>query len=129
MDWWDSLIDGAPMDNKSTPSLKRFYRLMNRKFFDSSLPDNVVVRWDSTEPDVACTEKHDKDNPTAYVITFNPKKNPTKSILLAAMLHEMVHIAAGWKDNHGPLFSKWHRKLTKRGAFEKHAVLKDVTLF
>ena len=45
MDWWSELIDGAPMrDGKSTPSLKRYYRLLNRKFFNGDLPDNVIVQ-------------------------------------------------------------------------------------
>jgi hypothetical protein len=129
LDWWEELINGAPMDGKSTPSLKKYYRLLNRKFFNGDLPDNVVVRWDADEPDVACTQKMDKDDPTAYVIGFNRKKNPTKSLLLSAMLHEMVHVATKFTDNHGPAFDAWHRKLVKRGAFKKSAVLKDVTLF
>jgi|SRR5580698_2836378 hypothetical protein len=129
MDWWESLIEGAPMEGKSTPELKRWYRKLNRMFFGGTLPDNVIVRWDASEPDVACTAKRDKDDPTAYVIGFNRKKNPTKSLLLSAMLHEQVHVATDLKDNHGPLFDAWHKKLVKRGAFKKGAVLKDVTLF
>jgi hypothetical protein len=130
MDWWSELIDGAPMkDGKSTPELKRWYRKLNRLFFNGELPDNVVVRWDASEPDVACTEKRDKDDPTAYVIGFNRKKNPTKSLLLSAMLHEMVHCATEFKDEHGPAFDKWHKRLVRRGAFKKGAVIPDVTLF
>jgi hypothetical protein len=129
MDWWNSLIEGAPMDGKSTPELKRWYRKLNRKFFNGDLPDNVIVRWDADEPDVACTEKRDKDDPTAYVIGFNRKKNPTKSLLLSAMLHEMIHCATEFKDQHGPAFDKWHKRLVRRGAFKKGAIIPDVTLF
>ena len=129
MDWWDKLIEDAPMESKSTPELKRWYRKLNRLYFGGELPDNVIVRWDSSEPDVACTEKRDKEDPTAYVITFNPKKNPTKSILLSAMLHECVHVATAFKDNHGEAFHKWHKKLVNRGAFRKGAVIPDITLF
>ena len=129
MDWWDKLIEDAPMDKKSNPELKRWYRKINRLYFSGALPDNVVVHWDSTEPDVACTEKLDKDDPTAYIITFNPKKNPTKSILLSSLLHEMVHVFLKFSDNHGPAFDKAHRMLVKKGAFRKGALIPNVTLF
>ncbi len=114
----------------SDSSLKRYYRLMNKKFFEGTLPDNVIVRWahPGEEPDCASTQQFPQDQ-NQYLIILNRAKCTTSSIKIAVLLHEMVHVATHYTDNHGPLFSEWHRILTQRGAFTKGAVLKDITLF
>jgi hypothetical protein len=122
---WSQMLKG-----KSDPSLKRYYRLMNSKFFEGTLPDNVLVRWarPGEESDCASTERRPQD-PNQYVILLNRKKCASASIKLVHLLHEMVHVATHNRDDHGSDFSAWHRLLTQRGAFEKGAVLKDITLF
>ena len=131
LDWWDELIGSTAVGiGQSNAELKKWYRKLNAKFFNGDLPDNVLLQWATPEqePDIASCEPR-SDGTNCYKLLFNRLKNPTKTLLLSAMLHEMVHIATKYKDNHGPAFDAWHKKLTKRGAFKKGAVLKDVTLF
>ena len=122
----------AAMINKgrSDPSFKKYYRLMNSRFFEGTLPDNVLVRWarKGEESDCASTE-HRPQDPNQYVILINRAKCTTASIKIAALLHEMIHVATHFSDEHGPAFDSWHKMLTQRGAFQKGAVLKDITLF
>lgn len=117
--------------DQSDRSLKAYYRLINKRFFNGELPDNVVVRWARAgeEKDVACTEKLNPDNKNKYLILLNRAKNPTASIKLASLLHEAVHVATQYRDNHGEAFDDWHKKLTDRGAFKKGALLANITLF
>lgn len=117
--------------DQSDRSLKRWYREINRRFFKGELPDNVIVRWARAgeEKDVACTEKLNPDSKNKYLILLNRAKNPTPSIKLSSLLHETVHIATNYKDEHGEAFDDWHKKLTERGAFRKGALLSNITLF
>jgi hypothetical protein len=117
--------------DKSDPSLKRYYRLLNTKFFNGTLPDNVIVRWARVgeEADCASTGHCKPQDPNQYVILLNRKKCASPSIKVVHLLHECVHVATHMKDDHGPEFDAWHKLLTQRGAFVKGAVLKDTTLF
>ena len=74
--------------------LKRYYDEINRRFFQDELPRNVIVRWarEGEEKDVACTEKANPDSKHSYLILLNREKNPTPSIMLSSLAHEMVHI-------------------------------------
>ena len=119
-------------DSHSDGSLKKWYRIINRKFFNNELPDNVIVRWARAgeEKDCAsCSPIDNPDNKNKYLILLNRSKNPTASIKLSALAHEMVHIATNYKDEHGDAFSEWHEKLTTRGLFRKGALLSNITLF
>lgn len=111
--------------------LKRYYDEINRRFFQDELPRNVIVRWARAgeEKDVACTEKSNPDSKHSYLILLNREKNPTPSIMLSSLAHEMVHVATKFKDDHGDAFDEWHKKLTDRGLFRKGAVLSNITLF
>jgi hypothetical protein len=116
----------------SDRSLKNYYRIINKKFFNGELPDNVVIRWATAgeEKDVAsCSPIDNPDNKNKYLILLNRAKNPTASIKLSALAHEMVHVATQYRDEHGPAFDEWHEKLTQRGLFRKGALLSHVTLF
>jgi hypothetical protein len=119
-------------DPHSDASLKKWYRLINKKFFSQELPDNVIVRWARAgeESDVAsCSPVDNPDNKHKYLIILNKSKNPTASIKLSSLAHEMVHIATHCKDEHGDAFDDWHKKLTDRGLFKKGALLSNITLF
>jgi len=119
-------------DTSSDPSLKKWYRNINKRFFNNVLPDNVIVRWARAgeEKDVAsCSPIDNPDNKNKYLILLNRAKNPTASIKMSSLAHEMVHVATNYKDEHGPAFDEWHEKLTQRGLFRKGAVLAHVTLF
>ena len=112
-------------------TLKQWYAHINRKYFYDELPANVIVRWANPgeEKDVACTEKLTDDDTHSYQILLNKAKNPTSSIKLASLVHEMIHIATKYKDNHGPSFEEWRVKLGERGIFRKGALLKGLTIF
>jgi len=115
---------------RSDPTLKRWYSTINKKFFYGELPSNVIVRWalPGEENDIACTERLYGDK-HSYEILLNREKNRTHSQKLNSLIHEMTHVATHYRDNHGPLFDEWHKKLTDRGAFKKGALLKGISLF
>jgi len=94
-------------DTSSDASLKKWYRVINKKFFLGELPDNVIVRWARAgeESDVAsCSPIDNPDNKNVYLILLNRAKNPTASIKMSSLAHEMVHVATKYKDDHGPAF-------------------------
>lgn len=115
---------------RSDPSLKKWYSVINKKFFYGELPSNVIVRWSlpGEEKDVASLGRAE-DHRHSFILLLNRDKNPTRSIKLSALLHEMIHIATDMRDNHGPLFEEWRVKLGERGAFKKGALLKGISLF
>src|ERR1035437_6130593 len=117
-------------DGKSDKSLKRYYNIINKKFFYGELPTNVIVRWAELgeEKDIASTNPPKKAC-HSYVILLNHDKVTTRSIKLSSLLHETIHVATQLNDNHGSAFSEWHVKLMERGAFKKGALIRGITLF
>lgn len=115
---------------RSDKTLKKWYSLINKKFFYGELPQNVVVRWSlpGEEKDVASLEKS-ADHRHSFILLLNKEKNPTLSIKLSSLLHEMIHVATGNRDDHGPLFEAWRVKLGSRGTFKKGALIKGTCLF
>jgi hypothetical protein len=115
---------------KSDRTLKRWYQIINKRFFYGELPANVIVRWavPGEENDIACTERL-VGKRHSYEILLNREKNKTNSIKLASLVHEMIHIATHYRDNHGKLFEEWRAKLGERGVFKKGALLRGITLF
>jgi len=116
---------------RSDRTLKRWYLLINKKFFYGELPTNVIVRWalPGEEKDIACTERLVNSKRHSYEILLNREKNPTNSIKLTSLAHEMIHVATHYKDSHGPLFDGWRHRLGERGLFKKGALLKGITIF
>lgn len=116
---------------RSDRTLKRWYRTINKKFFFDELPANVIVRWalSGEESDIASCTKHESGNRHSYEILLNREKNRTNSQKLSTLVHEMIHVATHYRDDHGPLFAEWHAKLTERGIFKKGALLKGICLF
>jgi hypothetical protein len=123
---------------QSDKRLKRYYNLINKKFFNNELPHNVCVRYvneDDKDEEYNCEEKYygwlsePEDNRHKWTIIISKPKNPGRTALLTTLAHEMVHVATNKRDDHGPAFSEWHETLTARGLFRKSAVLKGLTLF
>jgi hypothetical protein len=122
---------------KSDPTLKKWYRLINKKFFDSKLPKDVCVRW--AEPfedhDERWEEKYfgsadaAKDGAHSYVIVMSRIKNTAASVRMLTLAHEMCHVATECKDDHGPAFEEWRQYIGDRGFFKKGAVRKGLTIF
>ena len=115
---------------RSDRTLKKWYSVINKKFFFGELPANVIVRWalPGEEKDTACCTEYEKER-YCFDICLNRAKNPTNAQKLSTLVHEMIHVATRCSDNHGPMFDEWHKKLTERGAFKKGALLKGVCLF
>jgi len=115
---------------RSDRTLRRWYLLINKKFFYGELPTNVIVRWANPgeEKDIACTEKL-VGKKHSYEILLNREKCKTNSQKLESLLHEMIHVATHYRDDHGPLFEEWRKTLGERGAFKKGALLRGITLF
>lgn len=122
---------GSLTEMRSDRTLKSYYREINTVYFLNELPDNVCVRWaedEDEEPDFASTDfGHDGRN--AFEIILNREKNEAASVRLQSLVHEMVHVATGLKDSHGPAFDRWHKILTERGLFKRGALLRNITLF
>lgn len=123
---------------QSNRALKRYYRTINRRFFDGELPDNVCVRWvddSDLEEDAKCEEKYNgfayRSNETPHfgVIVLNPELKKDKGHLLSVLAHEMIHLATNFRDSHGEAFEAWRLKLSDKGFFRKGALLKNLTLF
>lgn len=118
------------MDGTSNRALKAWYVRINKRFFYGELPSNVIVRWSETgeEKDIAGTGRA-QNKRYSFVIALNRQKITTRSIKLSTLLHEMIHVATKYRDEHGYAFEAWRVKLGERGAFLKGALIKGVTLF
>jgi hypothetical protein len=123
---------------RSNPALKRWYRTINKKYFDSKLTNNVCVRWANDDDDGDVSRFEEKvfgwadradDGYHEYVIVMSKKLNKAEPTKLTTLAHEMCHIATELRDEHGPAFSAWHEHLTARGFFTKGALRKGLTIF
>ncbi len=115
---------------QSNRTLKGWYNKINTRFFYDELPSNVIVRWalPGEEKDIACTERL-VDKRHSYEILLNREKNKTNSIKLSSLVHEMIHVATKYRDQHGPAFEEWRVRIGERGIFKKGALLKSITIF
>ena len=125
---------------QSDKTLRRWYRSINRRFFDGELPDNVCVRWAlDTAEELRDEERYfgwaDKcegknaDSVHSHFIVMSRTKNEAVSQRLSTLAHEMIHIATNCRDDHGPAFEKWRQLISDRGIFKKHALRKGLTIF
>jgi hypothetical protein len=130
---------------KSDRTLLRWYRRINKRFFDGACPEKVCVRWADPEMETqhnweekyfgeaSFAEKDEKkpnyDAYHDYQIVMSRENNKKWIIRISTLVHEMIHLATNLKDDHGPAFSQWHEEITKRGIFRKHALRKGSTLF
>ena len=124
---------------RSDNRLKAWYREINTRFFDNELPDNVCVKWGEQEEEDEEENWEEKYNgytkrlegdPHHYaVIVINNELRTNHSIKLAILVHEMIHIATAFRDEHGPAFERYRELIGSRGIFKKGALLKGITLF
>jgi hypothetical protein len=122
---------------RSDATLKRYYKLINRKFFHNELLNNICCRYandDDEDDEPGCQSRYygwcvPAYGPHKYTIVLSRIKNPGWPAKLSTLAHEMIHCVLDLKDDHGPAFSAWHEKLTERGLFRKNAVLHGLTLF
>jgi hypothetical protein len=122
---------------KSDRTLLKWYRTINRKFFDGACPERVCVRW--ADPDEEANDWEDRyfgeasisedDEHHDYQIVMSRKLNEKWIVRISTLVHEMCHLATDLKDNHGPAFEQWRQYVADRGIFKKHALRKGRTLF
>jgi hypothetical protein len=124
---------------KSDRTLLKWYRLINKKFFDGACPDRVCVRW--AEPDEdreprwekkyfgEASRSEDAEGHHDYQIVMSKPLNKQWIVRISTLVHEMIHLATDLKDDHGPAFEHWRQYVSDRGIFKKHALRKGSTLF
>lgn len=121
---------------KSDRTLLKWYKKINKKFFDNYLPNNVLVRWANSEEE--SNEWEDKyfgeasyldNNYHLWQIVLSRYRNDKACTKLSTLAHEMIHIATNGADDHGPAFEKWRQYISDRGFFKKHALIKNLTTF
>ena len=121
---------------KSDKTLKRYYNLINRKFFNSELPTRVCVRWlNEDEDDMRLEDKMfgyadvAQDNYHKFQIVLSRKLCGPASSRMTTLAHEMIHVYTGLKDDHGSAFEKVRVMLSDRGIFRKGAIIRGLTIF
>ena len=122
---------------KSDRTLLRWYRKINRRFFDGACPDSVCVRWaDHDDRDRNWEKKYfgdaslsEDDEYHDYQIVMNKPLNKQWIVKISTLVHEMIHLATRLRDDHGPAFETWRQRVGDRGIFKKHALRKGYTLF
>jgi hypothetical protein len=123
---------------KSDRTLLRWYRIINKRFFDGACPDSVCVRW--ADPDEMDSRRWEKkyfgeasemvdDERHEYQIVMSKPLNKQWIVRISTLVHEMIHLATRLKDDHGPAFEQWRQYVSDRGIFKKHALRKGYTLF
>ena len=64
----------------------------------------------------------------SYIITISRQSHTGINQVLISLIHEMIHIATGMKDDHGPKFEEWRQTLGDRGIFKKGVIRRGLTL-
>ena len=131
---------------RSDRTLLKWFRKINKRFFDGQLPDNVCVRWanEEEEAELKWEEKYfgwmgwvgdgekKYDGYHDWEIVLSKVHNPPRKRMtgkLATLAHEMCHVATKNRDDHGPAFEKWRQYISDRGIFKKHALMRNYTIF
>ena len=122
---------------KSNQTLLRWYKSINKRFFDGGCPERVCVRWaDVNEEGEKQWEENyfgwagKVDTPYHdYEIVMSRPLNKQRSVKLSTLCHEMCHLATNLRDNHGPAFELWRQLISDRGIYKKSALYKGLTLF
>jgi hypothetical protein len=122
---------------RSNPALKKWFRIINKRFFKGACTDRVCVRWanDAEEKEARWeaqyygwvrwvgTRHHD------YEIVLSKKLNKSRINKFSTIAHEAIHCCTGLRDEHGAAFEAWRQVISDNGFFKKHALVKNLTLF
>jgi hypothetical protein len=123
---------------RSDKALRRWFLIINRKFFDGQLPDSTCIRWLDPDEDEDGVKLEDKlfgyadradDGYHKYQIVLSRKRNEQLATRLTTLIHECIHVFLELKDDHGPAFERVRQMLSDRGIFKKGALIKDLTIF
>lgn len=121
---------------KSDRTLKKHYDRINKRFFLGELPSNICVRWLNEDDDENNLEDKlfgytDKasDGRHKYQIVLSRTLNGPASSRMTTLIHEMIHVSTGMRDDHGEAFERVRQILSDRGIYRKGAVVKGLTIF
>jgi hypothetical protein len=123
---------------KSDPTLRKWFRIINKRFFGNEITDKVCVRWaneEDNDEEARCEEKYmgwadlASDGYHEYVIVLSRVNKNSPSTKLMTLCHEMCHLATKLKDDHGPAFEAQRQLIADRGIFKKNALRKGLTIF
>jgi hypothetical protein len=112
---------------RSDPTLKRYYREFNRKFWGNTLPNNVVVRWGTDDDiyegnlkrsDAGVCLRHGPHEPMEIVLDPVMRREKQYKHTKLTLHHEMIHVKTKNRDNHGPVFKKYRDMLIEKGAID-----------
>lgn len=105
--------------------MQQYYISYNVKYFDGRLPIDTLVECSPLHiDDLGYQGETSKDNKGRYQITIAQELCEGERVYLPVLLHEMVHIDIGDRENdtgpflHGPLFHDEMRRLAEAGAFD-----------
>jgi hypothetical protein len=121
---------------RSDPTLRRWFKRINRDYFDNQVADNTCVRY-ATDDEVDKSENENcygwcefaEDGRNRFVIVISKKHNGLLTGRLSTLAHEMIHAVLEIKDSHGPAFERWRERIAQRGIFRKSALVKGLTIF
>lgn len=114
---------------RSDPTLKRWFRVYNRRYFQSSLPAATKVLWaEEIQEDLGATTDDPSTahtmaatdvsrSPTPPEIYLNRRILPFWKVVRATLLHEMAHVAKP-RAGHGAVFDAEIGRLWEMGAFK-----------
>ncbi len=123
-------------DVKSDRTLKKHYDRINKRFFLGELPQNTCVRWLDIDEDEGQLEDklfgytdHANDGYHKYQIVLSKKMCGPASSRMTTLIHEMIHVCTGMRDDHGEAFERVRQMLSDRGIYKKGAVIRGLTIF
>jgi hypothetical protein len=121
---------------RSDPTLRRWFKKINERYFDNQVADNVCVRY-ATDDEVDKSEndrcfgwcEFAEDGRNRFVIVLSRKHNELLTGRLSTLAHEMCHCMTDCKDSHGAAFERWRQYISDKGIFKKSALVKGLTIF
>jgi len=105
----------------SADILDPWYRGYNEKYFNNSLPQNVIISHNLHDDRFMAYTEHTADG--WYHIEFNPKYEASTKQERFTLFHEQCHLEQMISgevefDDHGPKWQGCMHRLANEGAFE-----------
>ena len=101
---------------KNDPTLKKWFRTFNKRYFDGTLP-NCVVFW---EPAFVTGDElgEVKQEGERIILRIDPSIRFTSAVTKLVLLHEMSHLRLWPYLGHGRKFQAEMLRLAALGAFK-----------
>jgi hypothetical protein len=101
----------------SDPQLRRWYLDINRRYFDSALPEDTVIFWEAVAAGYGDCWKPDEDG--EFVIRINPALRGWPQLAKLTLFHECVHVKLHPNGEHGSLFDAEIVRLAQYKSYRK----------